>query len=70
VNSDMSSPTVRPCAATQSGIADFSAGLAQLLGERGIRVNGVAPGPVSGVRASGLIVKCRVLGRRLRVSGG
>lgn len=46
VNSDSPSPTLAPYAATKAGIANFSASLAQLLGERGIRVNSVAPGPI------------------------
>lgn len=46
VNSDMPSPTLAPYAATKAAIANYSASLAQLLGERGIRVNSVAPGPV------------------------
>jgi len=46
VNSDMPNPTLAPYAATKAAIANFSASLAQLLGERGIRVNSVAPGPV------------------------
>lgn len=46
VNSDMPSPTLAPYAATKAAIANFSASLAQLLGDRGIRVNSVAPGPV------------------------
>ncbi|MFC5381995.1 glucose 1-dehydrogenase [Aquipuribacter nitratireducens] len=46
VNSDMPSPGLAPYAATKAAIANFSASLAQLLGERGIRVNSVAPGPV------------------------
>jgi NAD(P)-dependent dehydrogenase (short-subunit alcohol dehydrogenase family) len=46
VNSDMPSPTLAPYAATKAAIANFCASLAQLLGERGIRVNSVAPGPV------------------------
>ncbi|MGY1897697.1 SDR family oxidoreductase [Nocardia gipuzkoensis] len=46
VNSDMPSPTLAPYAATKAAIANFSASLAQLLGERGIRVNSVAPGPI------------------------
>ena len=33
-------------AATKAAIANFSASLAQLLGEKGIRVNSVAPGPI------------------------
>ncbi|MBF6101041.1 SDR family oxidoreductase [Nocardia cyriacigeorgica] len=46
VNSDMPSPTLAPYAATKAAIANFSAGLAQMLGEKGIRVNSVAPGPI------------------------
>ena len=46
VNSDMPSPALAPYAATKAAIANFCASLAQLLGERGIRVNSVAPGPI------------------------
>ena len=46
VNSDMPSPTLAPYAATKAAIANFSASLAQLLGDRDIRVNSVAPGPM------------------------
>jgi NAD(P)-dependent dehydrogenase (short-subunit alcohol dehydrogenase family) len=46
VNSDMPSPTLAPYAATKAAIANFSASLAQSLGEKGIRVNSVAPGPI------------------------
>ena len=46
VNSDMPKPTLAPYAATKAAIANFCASLAQLLGERGIRVNSVAPGPI------------------------
>ncbi|MBD1587242.1 SDR family oxidoreductase [Pseudomonas typographi] len=46
VNSDMPKPILLPYATTKAAIANFSAGLAQLLGERGIRVNSVAPGPI------------------------
>jgi hypothetical protein len=46
VNADQPKPTLVPYAATKGAIANFSAGLAQLLGERGIRVNAVLPGPV------------------------
>ncbi len=46
VNSDMPNPTLAPYAATKAAIANFCASLAQLLGERGIRVNSVAPGPI------------------------
>lgn len=46
VNSDSPSPTLAPYAATKAAIANFSASLAQLLGDKGIRVNSVAPGPI------------------------
>jgi len=46
VNYDMPRPTLLPYATTKGAIANFTAGLAQLLGERGIRVNAVAPGPI------------------------
>lgn len=46
VNSDIPSPTLLAYAATKGAIANFTAGLAQALGERGIRVNSVAPGPI------------------------
>ena len=46
VNSDMPSPSLLAYAATKAAIANFTAGLSQMLGERGIRVNSVAPGPI------------------------
>ncbi|PAX09262.1 SDR family oxidoreductase [Sphingomonas lenta] len=46
VNSDSPKPTLLAYATTKGAIANFSAGLAQMLGDRGIRVNSVAPGPV------------------------
>jgi NAD(P)-dependent dehydrogenase (short-subunit alcohol dehydrogenase family) len=46
VNSDQPSPQLAPYAMTKAGIANFSASLAQLLAEKGIRVNSVAPGPI------------------------
>ena len=46
VNSDSPNPTLAPYAATKAAIANFTASLAQMLGERGIRVNSVAPGPI------------------------
>lgn len=46
INSDMPRPTLLPYATTKGAISNFTAGLAQLLGERGIRVNSVAPGPI------------------------
>ena len=46
VNSDQPKPTLLPYATTKGAIANFTAGLAQMVGERGIRVNSVAPGPI------------------------
>ena len=46
INSDMPKPQLLPYAATKAAIVNFSAGLAQMLGDRGIRVNSVAPGPI------------------------
>jgi NAD(P)-dependent dehydrogenase (short-subunit alcohol dehydrogenase family) len=46
INSDQPKPTLLPYATTKGAIANFTAGLAQMLGERGIRANSVAPGPV------------------------
>ncbi|AVT39406.1 SDR family oxidoreductase [Plantactinospora sp. BB1] len=46
INYDTPRPTLLPYATTKGAIANFTAGLAQMLGERGIRVNGVAPGPI------------------------
>ena len=46
VNSDSPNPTLAPYAATKAAIANLCASLAQMWGERGIRVNSVAPGPV------------------------
>ncbi len=46
VNSDMPNESLLVYATTKGAIANFTAGLAQMLGERGIRVNSVAPGPI------------------------
>ena len=46
INSDKPKQTLLPYAATKGAIANFSAGLAQLLASKGIRVNSVAPGPI------------------------
>jgi NAD(P)-dependent dehydrogenase (short-subunit alcohol dehydrogenase family) len=46
VNYDQPKPTLLPYATTKGAIATFIAGLAQMLGDRGIRVNAVAPGPI------------------------
>jgi NAD(P)-dependent dehydrogenase (short-subunit alcohol dehydrogenase family) len=46
INSDNPKPTLLPYATTKGAIANFTAGLAQLLADKGIRVNSVAPGPI------------------------
>ncbi|SDU94461.1 SDR family oxidoreductase [Pseudomonas mucidolens] len=46
VNSDMPKPTLLAYATTKGAIANFTGGLAQMLGSKGIRVNSVAPGPI------------------------
>jgi len=46
VNSDSPKPTLLAYAATKAAIVNFTAGLAQLLADRGIRANSVAPGPI------------------------
>jgi NAD(P)-dependent dehydrogenase (short-subunit alcohol dehydrogenase family) len=46
IQSDKPSPQLLAYAATKGAIANFTAGLAQLLAAEGIRVNAVAPGPV------------------------
>ena len=46
VNSDMPSPDLAAYAMTKAGIANFTASLAQMYAEKGIRANSVAPGPV------------------------
>ncbi len=46
INADAPSPHLLAYATTKGAIQNFTAGLAQLLAERGIRVNTVAPGPI------------------------
>jgi NAD(P)-dependent dehydrogenase (short-subunit alcohol dehydrogenase family) len=46
VNSDNPKPTLLAYATTKGAIANFTAGLAQLLADKGIRANSVAPGPI------------------------
>jgi NAD(P)-dependent dehydrogenase (short-subunit alcohol dehydrogenase family) len=46
VNADTPSPQLLAYATTKGAIQNFSGGLAQLLAEKGIRVNCVAPGPI------------------------
>ncbi|MFJ2457212.1 glucose 1-dehydrogenase [Pseudomonas neuropathica] len=46
INSDMPKPTLLAYATTKGAIANFTGGLAQMLGPKEIRVNCVAPGPI------------------------
>jgi len=46
VNSDMPNPSLLAYATTKGAIQNFTGGLAQMLAEKGIRVNAVAPGPI------------------------
>ncbi|MGP9813787.1 SDR family oxidoreductase [Rhodopseudomonas sp. NSM] len=46
VNSDMPNPSLLAYATTKGAIQNFTAGLAQMLAEKGIRANAVAPGPI------------------------
>ena len=46
INADTPSPQLLAYATTKGAIQNFTAGLAQLLAEKGIRVNCVAPGPI------------------------
>lgn len=46
INSDMPKPTLLAYATTKGAIANFTGGLAQMLGPKNIRVNSVAPGPI------------------------
>lgn len=46
INADFPNPSLLAYATTKGAIQNFTAGLAQLLAEKGIRANAVAPGPV------------------------
>ena len=46
INADAPNPHLLAYATSKGAIQNFTAGLAQLLAEKGIRVNSVAPGPV------------------------
>ncbi|OJU00380.1 MAG: NAD(P)-dependent oxidoreductase [Rhizobium sp. 63-7] len=46
INADVPNPTLLAYATTKGAIQNFTAGLAQLLAEKGIRANAVAPGPI------------------------
>jgi hypothetical protein len=46
IQADAPSPQLLPYAATKAAIQNYSGGLAQMVGKKGIRVNCVAPGPI------------------------
>jgi NAD(P)-dependent dehydrogenase (short-subunit alcohol dehydrogenase family) len=46
VNSDMPNPILLAYATTKGAIQNFTGGLAQMLADKGIRANAVAPGPI------------------------
>jgi NAD(P)-dependent dehydrogenase (short-subunit alcohol dehydrogenase family) len=46
IQADSPSPELLPYAMTKAAIQNFTGGLAQMLGKKGIRVNCVAPGPI------------------------
>ncbi len=46
INADTPNPTLLAYATTKGAIQNFTAGLAQLLADKGIRANAVAPGPI------------------------
>jgi NAD(P)-dependent dehydrogenase (short-subunit alcohol dehydrogenase family) len=46
IQADAPSPQLLPYAMTKAAIQNFTGGLAQMLGKRGIRANCVAPGPI------------------------
>jgi NAD(P)-dependent dehydrogenase (short-subunit alcohol dehydrogenase family) len=46
INSDAPSPHLLAYATTKGAIQNFTGGLAQMLADRGIRANAVAPGPI------------------------
>ncbi len=46
INSDSPNPTLLAYATTKGAIQNFTGGLAQMLAEKQIRVNAVAPGPI------------------------
>jgi len=46
INSDAPNPTLLAYATTKGAIHNYTAGLAQMLAEKGIRANAVAPGPI------------------------
>jgi NAD(P)-dependent dehydrogenase (short-subunit alcohol dehydrogenase family) len=46
IQSDQPSPMLLAYASTKGAVSNFTAGLAQMLGSKGIRVNAVAPGPI------------------------
>jgi hypothetical protein len=70
VNSDSPTPALLPYDVTKAGIANMTAGLAQLLAPRGIRANSVAPGPVWTplIPSTCRPAMCRASGHRRRLT--
>ncbi|WEX74223.1 SDR family oxidoreductase [Sinorhizobium numidicum] len=46
INADSPNPSLLAYAATKGALQNFTAGLSQILAEKGIRANAVAPGPI------------------------
>jgi NAD(P)-dependent dehydrogenase (short-subunit alcohol dehydrogenase family) len=46
INADMPNPSLLAYATTKGAIQNFTSGLAQMLADKGIRANAVAPGPI------------------------
>ena len=46
INADMPNPALLAYATTKGAIQNFTGGLAQMLADKGVRVNAVAPGPI------------------------
>ena len=77
INSKIPSPNLLAYATTKGAIADFTAGLAQMVAKQGIRVNCVAPGPIwtplhplYDARGSGQVFRPEHAARPRRATGG
>jgi NAD(P)-dependent dehydrogenase (short-subunit alcohol dehydrogenase family) len=46
INSKSPSPNLPAYATTKGAIANFTAGVAEMVAEKGVRVNSLAPGPI------------------------
>ena len=66
INSDVPNPTLLAYATTKGAIQNFTAGLAQMLAEKGIRANAVARGR-SGRRS--FLRPCPMIGEEFRETG-